>query len=242
MRRRDAAASADVARGTPALSLKAAIAGLARVYPAAEPLRDPLAILVWENIGYLIDDARRAALFGEFKRRIGLKAHEIANAPMPVLSDIAARGGMHPQKRAERLREIGRLAIGECDGDVAKALHALPLPKARALLKKFPSVGDPGADRIVLFCGIAALPSVDSNGMRALVRLGFCAEQKSYAQTYKAAVAALRDAGQDDAEWLKRAYLVLREHGKALCKRAAPICEPCPLDRACAHRPVTTAM
>jgi endonuclease III len=41
---------------------------------------------------------------------------------------------------------------------------------------------------------------------------------------------------------LKRAYLVLREHGKTLCKRAAPICEPCPLDKACAHRPVTTAI
>jgi endonuclease-3 len=231
-----------MARAVPALSLKAAIAGLARLYPTAEPLRDPLAILVWDNIGYLIDDARRAALFAEFKREIGLKAHEIANAPAAVLGDIAKRGGMHPQKRAERLREIGRLAIGECDGDVAKILRALPPPKARTLLKKFPSVGDPGADRIMLFCGIAALPSVDSNGLRALVRLGFCAERKSYAQTYKAAVAVLREAGQDDAEWLRRAYLVLREHGKALCKRAAPICEPCPLDKACAHRPVTTAM
>jgi endonuclease-3 len=215
---------------------------LARVYPAAEPLREPLAILVWDNIGYLIDDARRGALFGEFERRIGLKAHEIANASMPVLSDIASRGGMHPQKRAERLREIGRLAIDACGGDVAAALRKLPLAKARTLLKKFPSVGDPGADRIILFCGIAALPSVDSNGMRALVRLGFCAERKTYAQTYKAAVAALHDAGQDDAAWLIRAYLVLREHGKALCKRAAPICEPCPLDGSCAHKPVTTVM
>jgi endonuclease-3 len=109
------------------------------------------------------------------------------------------------------------------------------------LLKKFPSVGDPGADRILLFAGIAARPSVDSNGMRALVRLGFAAEAKSYAQTYKAATAALL-AASSQPEWLKRAYGVLREHGKALCKRSAPICEPCPLDAVCAHRPVTTGM
>ena len=123
-----------------------------------------------------------------------------------------------------------------------RGLRTLPLPKARALLKKFPSVGDPGADRIVLFCGIAALPSVDSNGMRTLVRLGFCAERKTYAQTYKTAVAALHDAGQDEAAWLTRAHLLLRAHGKALCKRAAPICEPCPLDKSCAHEPVMTIM
>jgi hypothetical protein len=66
------------------------------------------------------------------------------------------------------------------------------------------------------------------------------AEEKSYAQTYKAAVAVLSREFGLEADALKRAYVVLREHGKALCKRAAPICEPCPLDRACAHRPVTS--
>jgi endonuclease-3 len=226
----------------PATTLKNAVAKLSRVYKPAAPLTDPLAILVWENIGYLIDDTRRVALFAEFETRIGLKAHNLANAPMPVLGDIAKRGGMHPQKRAERLIAIGRLAIKECDGDICGKLRTLPLPKARALLKKFPSVGDPGADRILLFAGIAPLPCVDSNGLRALVRLGVCAEGKSYAQAYRNAVDALASAGADNAAWLKRAYGVLREHGKALCKRAAPLCEPCPLDAICAHRPVSARM
>ena len=223
------------------LSLKTAVAKLAPLYPAPKPLGDPLAIMVWENVGYLVDDARRAELFAEFKKRIGLKAHEIANAPMTILTDIAKRGGMHPQKRAARLKDIGALAISQCDGDVMGALRGLPLTKARTLLKKFPSIGDPGADRIMLFAGLAPLASVDSNGLRALVRLGFCEERKSYSQTYKAAVAALGE-GAPGADWLKRAYHVLREHGKTLCKRSAPICEPCPLNRVCAHRPVTTAM
>ena len=226
----------------PKLSLTEAIAKLAPHYPSLPPLRDPLQILVWENIGYLIDDARRAELFIEFKSKIGFKAAEIANAPSPVLTDIAKRGGMHPQKRADRLKEIGRLAISECDGDILRALRALPLPKARALLKKFPSIGDPGADRIVLFGGIAPQPAINSDGLRALVRLGYCAEQKSYSQTYRVAVDVLRKDGMPGREWLEQAYLVLRAHGRALCKRSAPICEPCPLDRLCAHKPVTTAM
>jgi endonuclease III len=224
--------------GKQGIALKPAIDKLARLYPHEKPLADPLEILVWENIGYLIDDEKRGVLFAEFRKRIGLKAAQIANAPMPVLSDIAGRGGMHPQKRAERLKEIGRLAIAECDGNLVGCLRALPLAKARALLKKFPSIGDPGADKILLFAGIAVQPCLDSNGLRALVRLGFSVEQKSYAQTYKAAVAVLREHGTDDAEWFKRAYIVLREHGRALCKRSAPICEPCPLDRVCGHKMV----
>jgi endonuclease-3 len=220
----------------PDIALTAAIAKLAPLYPQSRPLSDPLSILVWENVGYLIDDAKRDALFAEFKARIGLKAQAIANAPMAVLTDIARRGGMAPQKRAERLKEIGALAIRECNGDLFGALKSLPLAKARSLLKRFPSVGDPGADRILLFAGIAPVPAVDSNGLRALVRLGLVMEAKSYAQTYKSAVTILAKDGQAGFNWLKRAYIVLREHGKALCKRSAPICEPCPLDRVCAHR------
>ncbi len=226
----------------PQLTLTAVIAKLAPLYPSPAPLRDPLAILVWENVGYLIDDTRRAELFAEFKSKIGFRAAEIANVPMKILGDIVKRGGMNPQKRAERLKDIGRMAIVECDGDIVGHLRALPLARARAFLKKFPSVGDPGADRIVLFSGTAAQPAISSDGMRALVRLGLCAEQKSYSQTYRVAVDLLRKDGMPDAAWLERAYLVLRAHGRALCKRSAPICEPCPLDRLCAHKPVTTAM
>ena len=34
-------------------------------------------------------------------------------------------------------------------------LRALPLAKARALLKLYPTIADPGADKILLFAGIA---------------------------------------------------------------------------------------
>lgn len=203
---------------------------------ASELPSDPLALIVWENVGYLVDNERRAALFDEFMRRVGLDAAHIANAPASVLADIARRGGMNPQTRAERLRRIGELAIAECGGDLAGRLRSLPLANARRLLKMFPGIGDPGADKILLFSGIARCPTLDSNGLRALVRMGFCAEEKSYAQTYRGAVAVLAREGRADTSWLRRAHVVLREHGKALCKRSAPLCELCPVDGACAHR------
>ena len=215
--------------------LKSIIAKLARLYSPGDGPSDPLQLILWENIGYLIDDEKRAALFAEFGKRVGFDAGAIARAPKSLLTDIAKRGGMRPGTRVERWREIARLALTEAGGDLKRTLRALPLPKARALLKKFPAIGDPGADKVLLFSGIAAQPSLDSNGLRTLVRLGFCAEEKSYAATYKSAVKVLRREGGEDRTWLMSAYVALREHGRALCKRGKPLCLACPLDKICAH-------
>lgn len=228
------ARSGRIARALP--PLVRTVDKLVRLYGKREPSSNPVELLVWENIGYLIDDDKRAALLQEFGKRVGFRAAQIANAPTEVLADIAKRGGLHPQERAERLRAIGALIIAECDGNLDERLRALPLAKARTLLKKFPVIGDPGADKVLLFAGIAAQAALDSNGLRVLVRLGYCAEEKSYAATYKGGVAALKNHGESEAKWLRRAYIVLREHGKALCKRSTPLCEPCPLDGVCKHQ------
>jgi adenine-specific DNA glycosylase len=99
----------------------------------------------------------------------------------------------------------------------------------------FPVIGDPGADKILLFAGIDPRPAMDPNGLRTLVRLGFFAQQSSYAGSYRAAVALLSADGKGDAPWLAAAYLRLRAHGKTLCRRGVPLCHACPLDPVCAH-------
>lgn len=148
---------------------------------------------------------------------------------------------MRPGTRVQRWREIARLTITEAGNDLRRALKALPLPKARAFLKKYPAIGDPGADKVLLFAGIAPVPSLESNGLRTLIRLGFCAEEKSYSTTYRNACRVLEKESRSDAKWLITAYGVLREHGKALCKRTKPQCIACPLDKMCAHVPVRAA-
>ena len=146
---------------------------------------------------------------------------------------------MRPAVRVERWRAIARIVLEEADGDLGARLRALPLPKARALLKRFPSIADPGADRILLFSGMDVRPALDSNGLRIMLRLGAATSGSSYAVAYRNAVQAL--ARQDGAgrAWLMDAYLVLQAHGRALCKRAGPDCLPCPLDAICAHVTIT---
>jgi endonuclease III len=218
------------------LDLKEVVAELAASQaPARAPMTDPFEIILYEAVGYLIDDEPRQVLFEALRSQIGLDPKAIVSAPDEALLGITRRGGMHPDKRAERLRSSARIVLGACGGDLAAALAGLPLAKARALLKQFDGLGDPGADRILLFGGYAAVPAVDSNGLRALVRMGFCLERPSWSSTYKDAVAVLASQGEPEREWLMSAWLALREHGKALCKRSRPQCLACPFDELCAH-------
>lgn len=217
-------------------SLPAVLDRLAQVYFAETPRADALALVLHENVGYLIDDARREELFREFERRVGVDAARISRAPDAVLLDIARRGGMRPELRVERWRRIAEIVLSDCGGDLDVHLGKLPLAKARALLKRFPAIGDPGADKILLFCGLDACPALESNGLRVLVRLGFMKPGTSYAASYRAAT-CLAGAFSRDRDRLIATYTLLRAHGRTLCRRNAPRCMACPLDALCAHAP-----
>ncbi|THD64361.1 hypothetical protein [Phenylobacterium sp.] len=200
---------------------------------------EPLAMILWENIGYLIDDDRRRSLFDAFAAEIGISAPAILAADDATLLPLATRGGMRPEVRVRRWRDIAALVRDRCGGDLDGALRALPLAKARALLRAFPMIGGPGGDKILLFSGIAPTPSLESNGLRVLGRLGFFAEQPSYAASYKDALAVLATAGLRACEELVDAHQLLREHGKTLCRRGEPLCMACPLSETCPRAPVS---
>ena len=224
-----------VTPSAPRPSLQTVVTALAERYPAPEPLTDPFQLIIWENIGYLIDDHRRAVLFGEVERRVGLTAAAIEAIDGTTLLDIAERGGMRPEVRVQRWRDIARITLDRAGGDLDGTLRSLPLARARSLLKAYPVIGDPGADKILLFTGVAVRPSLESNGVRALARLGYCAEGRDYTASYRAAIELLARDGLATRDWLMTAFQVLRDHGKALCKRGAPLCLSCPLDADCAH-------
>ena len=183
----------------------------------------------WENAGYLIDDARRGMVFNALKREIGVRPAQILAAKPARIAHVIREGGMRPQQRAEKLQRCAEIAIQLADGDLARALETLPQSKRRSLLKHFPGIGDPGADKILLLCGYATVPALDSNGLRVLQRLGLAFEDPSYARAYKSAATALQGGVVDFVE----AFALLREHGRELCKRSAPVCPACPIRKSC---------
>jgi endonuclease-3 len=113
----------------------------------------------------------------------------------------------------------------EFDGHLEPQLRE-PVAKAKRALKYFPGIGEPGAEKILLFTGRQPLLAPDSNGLRVLVRLGLVREQKSYASTYAASHEAAK-ALPPKPIVMQEAHLLLQQHGRTLCKRTAPRCEAC---------------
>jgi endonuclease III len=200
--------------------------------PLAPLPRDPFEWILWENVAYLVDDERRSAAYRALARATGLRADRIAKATPRTLRAVTALGGMHPDARADRLREIAELALSEASPDLAHVLQR-PIAQARKILRKFPGIGAPGADRILLLCGALRELALESNGLRVVIRLGYGQEKPSYAATYKSALEALAPELPRDAAWLARAHDLLRTHGRTLCKRSAPDCDACPLAPRC---------
>ena len=212
------------------------IRDLGAYYGTPEPpeLTDPLELILWENVAYLVDDERRKTSYDALRERIGTRPERILAASTEQLLDIAALGGILPEKRVGKLRTIAELAVREFEGDLCTILD-LPLSKAKKALKKFPGIGEPGAEKILLFTRTHPVLALDSNGLRVLLRLGFGEEEKSYAGTYRAVRAAVSEQCRKDYPWLIRAHLLLRLHGRELCKRSVPLCEACPLSKGCRY-------
>jgi endonuclease-3 len=82
-------------------------------------------------------------------------------------------------------------------------------------------------------CGAASGLPLESNGLRVLVRIGWGRLQKSYGATYRSVQDDLKPDVPASADSLKEAHLLLRQHGKTLCKDKAPLCDRCPLAKGC---------
>jgi endonuclease III len=199
--------------------------------PAPPPSTDPLELIIWENIAYLASDKRRAEAFAILKRTIGTRPDQILAAQHSGLAAIG-KAGILPDVSAEKLLTIAKIAYEEFDSDMRVALKK-PLPQAKKALKRFPSIGDPGAEKILLFTRSYPIMALESNGLRVLCRVGFAEEQKNYSVTYRLVQDAIRGQLPKDYDSLIRAHQLLRHHGQELCKRSNPRCVECPIRDSC---------
>jgi len=189
-------------------------------------------MIVWENAAYLVDDARRAEVFGRIRDRIGLTPRAIAGAPESILIELLHDSGMRPPDRAARLKRCAALAE-EIGAEHLRDTVRTDSPAARKLLKKFPGIGDPGADKILLYNGSARTLAPDSNALRVLVRLGFGKMEKDYGRTYRSAAQETAAELPSGFREIIAARELLRRHGQELCRRTSPRCEACPLSPRC---------
>src|SRR5450631_3190405 len=112
-----------------------------------------------------------------------------AGAPRPALAApdealLAVTGrGILAEPQAGKLRRAASIAVG----DDLDRLRQLPLRQAMRVLERFPGIGEPGAEKVLLFARAHPVLGLDSNGIRVLCRLGLFEEESSYSATYRAA-------------------------------------------------------
>lgn len=198
----------------------------------AEP-EDPYELILYTNCGYPPSQENCRKGFEALKSTVGLATTAILGASERALAKVLRAGGIVPELRAARLKTIARLVEEEFAGDLRRALD--DSQGARKALKRFPTIGDPGVDKILLFCGAVPVAAVPSNALQVPLRLGLGVEHRSYAASYRSVQEELTRALACDVEVLRRAYLLLRRHGREICRRAVPLCDRCPIARLCPY-------
>lgn len=195
------------------------------------PLSDPWLLVLWENVAYLTNDERRLQAFELLRSEIGTDADAILAASTEALERIG-RHGIVPKQSVTKLRRCAEIAVRDFEGDLRPIL-GLPLPEAKKALRKFPGIGEPGAEKILLFCRSHPVLGLESNGLRVLRRLGYGQDHKNYATMYHSVQTAIAPQLRADFGWRIRAHQLLRRHGQAICKEKNPRCAECPLAGEC---------
>jgi endonuclease III len=201
---------------------------------------DPYLFLVWWHCGYPPSEERCGQGWKALNAEVGVAPDDLLSAGSPKLARVLKAGGMVPELRAKRLKEVARRIRTVFSGDLRTALRGLPLAEARAALRKFPGIGNPGADRILLFGDISAVAAVPSSCPHVLVRIESGREPAAYPAVYAEAQRTLEGQLPATASARTRAYLLLQRHGRALCKRTNPSCSVCPVAPDCAFFAATT--
>jgi endonuclease III len=206
---------------------------------------DPYEMILFVNCGYPATDASCTKGYEALRKGVGAKPVEILPAPKAKLAKLMRLGGIVPELRAERLKTIAKIVNEDFGGDLKWSLEKLLQEEkkeagkgvrlAKKALKEFPVIGDPGADKILLFARLAPVAAVPSACTGVPQRILFGDEDKNYAAGYRAVQEAMTVELPETFDARQRAYLLLKRHGSEICKRTKPKCEVCPISGMCTY-------
>src|SRR5215471_375360 len=206
---------------------------------------DPYEMIVFLNCGYPASDVKCAKGFDALKREVGVQPKKLLAAPKARLAKLMQPSVIVPGVCAERLQEMADKAENELGGDLtavlkkrmrkAKDQPEKGLKAAKKVLQEFPTIGEPSAEKILLFSGLAPVAAIPSAFVDVPVRIFIGEPGKNYAADYKAAREILDSRLPQTLVARQRAYMLLKKHGQEICKRSKPKCEVCPLTEQCAY-------
>src|ERR1700730_11011198 len=162
---------------------------------------DPYEMIVYVNCGYPATDTSCSKGFEALRRQVGLTPEDLLAAPKAKLAKVMRLGGIVPELRAERLKVIARLVkhagAGKLRAVLKKKMQAenkhpgKGVREAKKMLQEFPVIGEPGAEKILLFSKIAPVAAVPAASLEVSLRLYFGGAAKSYDEGYRHARRAI---------------------------------------------------
>ncbi len=196
---------------------------------------DPYQFLLWWYCGYPASETKCAKGWESLKKNIGVEPRRILAADSAKLASALMPGGLYPEQRAQHQKGTADRVLEEFGGDLSNALQRLPLDKARAALQTFPGIAKPGADRILLFGAISPVAAVPSNSTHVAARIFQGGGSGNYNREYAEAQRKIEQDIPPAFDARQRAYLLLKYHGQAICRRSSALCSACPVAPSCAY-------
>lgn len=227
--------------------LAAILNSLEKLYGAQELAgpSNPYEMILFVNCGYPATDLSCTKGYKPLKAEVGTRPDQLLKASSAKIAKLTKDAGMFPELRAERLKLIARVTNENFGGDLNWALARMmkdentPLEKrlrrVKSALKEFPVIGEPTADKILLFAAIAPVAAVPSAQTGVPQRILFGREDKNYGKGYRAAQEGIAAQLPSEFKGRRRAYLLLKRHGQEICKRTKPKCDICPVSAACLY-------
>jgi endonuclease III len=215
----------------PVGDLEPALASLARFYGLLPtPPRDPFILFVWEVLSVHTTPAKRDAALAALKRLRALTPDAMWQTPQEKLEQAVVLTGPYLERRVSALRAGG--ALFRRSPGLSAVLRG-PLPAARRSLKRFPQLGEGGAQRMLLFAADHAVLPVDARVNRVGRRLGYGTARGDFRKSARSVQQAISRELPPNVESFRRAFLYLSHHGAVTCTEADPHCHVCPLLRDC---------
>lgn len=222
---------------TRVLIMDDALSALTAFYgPIPAPPRDLFAFFVWDVISSRTLPARRDHAWQLLKRIPALTPDAMFRAPKDELKTALEMVG-HVNARMDALRDgSGHFRRYR---DLADRV-AGPLRGAVRALQDIPHLSASARTTAPLLVAGHAVPAVDDDTTRVLVRLGGLQVTSDHGRR-RAARRALVSARGSDIERLSHAVVVLGHHARHACSEHAPHCTVCPLRPGCAFGQAHTA-
>ena len=187
--------------------------------------QDPLSELILTLLSQNTSGQNTRRAFSSLRERFG-SWEAVAEASVEDIAQ-AIKGGGLAQVKAARIKAILETVRKERGGLDLSFLAELPLPEAKAWLRKLPGVGPKTVACVLLFSlGRPVLP-VDTHVYRVSRRLGLISARVSPERAQEELERQL------PPEEFERFHLSLIEHGRRVCRARRPHCELCILRQEC---------